>query len=199
MNGKEINKVDSTKFHILPPSNTIAQNVGLISKLKYILPQPFLKTLYQSFIVPYLSYCSIIWFGTSNETLNRLFILQKPAISHIAQAYYRDRTSSLFRIFNLLKVKDLVKENVACFANKASNHTIPSSLTIFFHRNNEVHSCSTRLANHIHNHPWRTKFGPLACEHMPSMFRIPLPLQFQRLRFTLLLKRKLIQQSIMEY
>ena len=212
MNGKVINKVDSTKFlgvhidsrltwndHIFSLTSTIARNVGVISKLKYILPQPILKTLYQSLIVPHLSYCSIIWSGTSNKNLNRLFILQKRAIRHIAKADSHDHTSPLFRILNLLKLKDLLRVNVACFAHKVLNHILPPSFTDFFHRNNEVHSYSTRQANHIHQHPWRTNFGHLSLRTRAINVWNSLPLHFQRLQSTPLLKRKLIHQTIMEY
>ncbi|WP_411026860.1 hypothetical protein, partial [Salmonella sp. s55044] len=115
MGGKILKQVYTTKFlgvhidhklswcdHISIVCNKVAKNVGILSRLKHFLPQHILKTLYQTLVVPHISYCSIIWSGTRGNNLNSLIILQKKAIRQISRAAPCDHTSPLFKNLNLL-------------------------------------------------------------------------------------------------
>ena len=58
--------------------------IGVLNKLKYVLPLHIRYTLYNSFVLPYLSYCVVIWgFQT-----HRLLTLLKRAIRTITLSKY---------------------------------------------------------------------------------------------------------------
>ena len=63
---------DHVKHIILP----ISRNVGLLTKLQYFLPTRVLFTLYNALILPYISYCNIIW-ATHKCNTDRILLLQK--------------------------------------------------------------------------------------------------------------------------
>ena len=71
-------------------SSNVARAVGILSKLKFILPRNILRCVYLSLIVPHLSYCCSIWSACNKSLLNKLFILQKRAIRHITHSDPRD-------------------------------------------------------------------------------------------------------------
>ena len=50
--------------HIHYISGKIYKGVGILSKLKYMLPMSILKLIYNAIISPYISYCNIVWGGT---------------------------------------------------------------------------------------------------------------------------------------
>ena len=55
----------------------VSRNVGILQKLRYIIPQYCLIMLYNCLILPYLQYCCIVWGCIGMTTLNPLILLQK--------------------------------------------------------------------------------------------------------------------------
>lgn len=178
----------TTSYHF----QVLAWNVGVISKLKYSLPPTTLKTFYQRLIVSNLSYCSIIWSGSSNANLTRRIISQKRIIRNVAS---RDHTSPLFSLLSLLKFKDLIKVSIVSWTHKALTHTSPSWLTDFFYTKNTIHS--TRNASNIHHHSCDTKFDHFELKNT-SHFKF-LPLDIQCLQSPLRFKKSMKQRTAIEY
>ena len=71
------------------------------------MPIKILKTLYQSLIVPYLTYGIELWFSASNTLTNRVQILQKKAVRAMNCLPYNAHTHDFFRDMRLLKLYDL--------------------------------------------------------------------------------------------
>ena len=70
----KLKRVDKTKFlgvtidenlswknHIDGITNTISRNVGMINKLKFIIPESILRTVYCTLVLPYINYGILIW------------------------------------------------------------------------------------------------------------------------------------------
>ena len=70
--------------HIHYISGKISKGVGILSKLKYILPIIILKLIYNAIISPYITYCNIVWGGTYSNRLNSICVLQNRAIRIIS-------------------------------------------------------------------------------------------------------------------
>ena len=61
----------------------ISKTIGLLSKLRHLVPSHTLISIYNSLIAPYLRYGLIVW-GQANKTqLDKLLILQKCALRFI--------------------------------------------------------------------------------------------------------------------
>ena len=100
-------RVDSTKFlgviinqnlswqpHIKAISSKIAKSVGIIIKSRQFFLPNTLHTLYNSLILPYLQYCSIIWASTYSSHLQPLqkairIIMHSPLHSHTYPLFNR--------------------------------------------------------------------------------------------------------------
>ena len=169
LNDKIVHKVTSTKFlgvtidsnlswsdHIHSICNKISRSVGILSKLKYYIPGNILRCLYQTLILPHLSYCCSVWSSATKTTLNKLIVLQKKAIRHITNAHYRESTSKLFLSLNLLKLPDLIQINLATIIYRATHNNLPFPLVNLFKTNNDFHPYNTRHSNNIHCPPCRT-------------------------------------------
>ena len=169
VNNTIIDKVNSTKFlgvvidsnltwadHINLIALKISKSVGILSKLKHSLPRKILRTLYQTLILPHLSYCCSVWSSATKTQLNKLFILQKRAIRHITGINYCAHTSKHFLALNLLKLSDLINMNLASFIYRVTHNCVPSSLTNVFKTNNQIHIHYTRQSSNIHCPPCRT-------------------------------------------
>ena len=51
----------SWKNHINYIEGKIAKNIGIIKRVKYCLSEKTMNTLYNTLVLPYLSYCNIVW------------------------------------------------------------------------------------------------------------------------------------------
>lgn len=99
----------------------IAKCVGILSKMKHrpILPRNILRSLCQTLLLPHLTYCCIIWSGTSKHLPNELIILQKRKIRHITISHSRDYKNAVFKSMNLLKSTDLFILHVTSFVYRS--------------------------------------------------------------------------------
>ena len=64
-------------IHISQIASKISKNVGILSRIAYILPTRLRLNLYYSLIHPYLSYCNMVWASNYVTRLKRLILLQK--------------------------------------------------------------------------------------------------------------------------
>ena len=86
----------SWKNHINYIKAKIAKNVGIIRRLKYLLPESTLNTLYNTLVLPYLNYCNIIWASNKPTRLQPLLLLQKRAVRSITRGSYNAHSLPLF-------------------------------------------------------------------------------------------------------
>ena len=62
--------------HIGHVSLKISRVIGVLFRLKHIYPQEVLLTLYNTLILPHLSYCILVW-GSKIQTNHTLDLLKK--------------------------------------------------------------------------------------------------------------------------
>src|SRR5688572_10284235 len=87
--------------------NKVSKVVGIINTLKWKLPTGILRNLYNSLMLPYLTYCTTAWAGGSPNRLKPIFLLQKRVIRIIAGVHYLAHSSPLFKSLNLLSISDV--------------------------------------------------------------------------------------------
>ena len=103
----------------------ISRGLGMINRVKFLVPKESLKTLYYTMIYPYLSYCCIVWGGACSVALHRLEILQNRAVRLITHSHYRLSTGPLFQHLKLLKLSDIHKMSVLLYMYKCKNSLLP--------------------------------------------------------------------------
>ena len=100
------------KSHITKVSGTISRNLGIITRARYLLNKKQLILLYNALILPYITYCLVIWGSNYESTLQPVILLQKRAIRLIAGVGRMAHTSPLFRELKMLKVVDLLRHQL---------------------------------------------------------------------------------------
>ena len=136
----------SWKPHITQLAKKISRTNGILSRLKHFLPLVTLKMIYNSLILPYLSFGVIVW-GTSAE---RLVNIQKKSVRLIANSKYNAHTNPIFKSLSLLKIDDIYLLQLYKFTFKLENKTLPGYFSNqMFVRNNEMHTYDTRNADNF--------------------------------------------------
>ena len=127
-----------------------SRGIGILYKLKYFLPQKTLYMLYNSLILPYLTYCNLAW-GNSNKTkIKSILLLQKKALWMCTCSHYLSNTDPLFCKLKTLKIDDIHTFQTAVFMFKFSKSLLPVMFQDTFTYNRNIHSYPTRHSSDIH-------------------------------------------------
>ena len=186
-----IQQVETTKFlgllidsnlswtsHTQHVCKIVSKYNGIIRKVRPFLPPYSLKTLYNSLILPYLSYGAMIWADPNNSKLNSLFLLQKRVIRSCTNSLWLDHTDPLFLSLSTLKVLDIYKLQLASFMFQFHNNLLPADLLNedFFYSETPSHQYYTRHAHDLFIKPTNTVLasntsksqGPQLWNHLPA-------------------------------
>ncbi len=151
----------SWKYHITKTTNQISKNIGILRKLRNTLPKQILFTLYNTLVLPYISYSNIAWAitdrtltqnscpwtSTNTTKLDDIFKLQKRALRIINNSNYTSHTKTMFKELKTLNIFDLNKLQTAIFMYRYKTNTLPNSFINFFSKHSDVHNYNTRQAN----------------------------------------------------
>ena len=129
--------------HVKQLSTKLSKNIGVLLRLKLHLTTKLLHLVYNSLILPYLTYCNLIWSCASPSTINRIVTLQKN-VRIINKAGYRDHTTPLFKKLGLLKVEDIHRQQILICMYKFSSKQLPGNFSSYFHETSTVHFHFTR-------------------------------------------------------
>ena len=86
----------SWKYRIDYISSKVSKGIGMIARLRHLVPFATLFNIYRSLIEPYLSYGLIAWGQAANIHLNKILILQKRALCLM---YFADRKAHIAPLF----------------------------------------------------------------------------------------------------
>ena len=181
--------------YILTP---ISRNVGVLHKLKYYLSNKILFMLYNTLILPYISYCNIIWANSKTNT-QPLLLLQKKAIRICSDAGYRDHSDPLFARFKSLKINDIHFLQIALFMFRYNTDLLPMSFNNMFRTNQNVHSYSTRRATDIHLHNPLTALAHKSIRHSGPDVWNSLPVEIRNRYSFYSFKHSIKQMLITQY
>ena len=137
-------------YHLNYIKNKIAKGIGIICQARKNLNESCLKTLYYSFLYPYLCYCIEVWGAAAMKYLKSIFLMQKRAVRLISSAGFRDHTRPLFVNLGLLPLNNIYLHKLCIFMFKYYHGNLPYIFDDMFQFNRSVHTYSTRQAEHLH-------------------------------------------------
>ncbi len=163
--GVIINSGLSWNQHIVAVCEKMSKVVGIIAKIRHIIPTENVRLLYKALVEPYMNYCCIIWASSDRSCLlDRVLKIQKKFCRLITFSHFQASSAPLFKNLNLLTIYNLYKYQALVYMYKHSNNLLPRSM-YRFSVNSEVHSHLTRQYNKIHRVYCRTKLYQMTLGH----------------------------------
>ena len=151
--------------HIKSLKTKMSRYVGIMYKLKFILPTKARLQIFHSFIQSHLNFCSTVWGFSAKSNIESLFVSQKKGLRAVMPGYvnlfYKDgclpaHTKPGFTQFNLLTVHGVIAKNAMIFMHKINN----------FPRSTPISVCETIApnapvpeSNHETCHDWLAEYG----------------------------------------
>ena len=135
----------SWKSHIQHVCSELSNGSWALLKLRNYVDTTTLKTVYYALIYSYLQYCFSTWELASIAVLDPLVRIHKRIIRIITNSPFLSHTNPLFQKLNFLKVKNIVKLEIAkiMFCSNKSSAKNESQTIISI---TQKHHCKTRLA-----------------------------------------------------
>ena len=118
--------------HIKVLEHKIAKSVGILSKLKYFLPQDALLQLYDALFHSHRNYGILSWGNTNPSHLLKLNRLQNKTIRIVTCRRWNDSALFLFKKLNVLTASLLFQYETAKFVHRHSKMNLPVNLSNYF-------------------------------------------------------------------
>ena len=115
------------KNHTEKVANRCSKKIGVLNRLKYVLLLCIKSMLYNTLILPYITYVIMVW-GYQGNRLNKI---PKKAILIITSNRYNSHTEPLFKQLNMLKLEDLLKLQQLKFYFKFNEGSLPVYLPVY--------------------------------------------------------------------
>ena len=160
---EQVRKVEGVRFlgvwidaglkwrgHIGQVGTKMRQLLGVLGRIRSVLDERLLVSLYNSMVLPHLQYCLMVW-GDFEAGRNRahgetLLRLQKRFMELIAGKRGRYHADPLFARYEVLKVGDLYRQQLRLHAWKFWNGRLPGRQMAALRRVDESHGYGTRSA-----------------------------------------------------
>ena len=164
--GVTIDEVLSWNKQIELICSKLSRTNGIMSKLRYYVPQKTCISIYYCLFQSYILYGCLSWSFTSQYNIEKLILLQKKKICLIGFAHYNEHTDPLFKSLQITKIKDVFTIQIAKFVYQFTNGTLPESINHLFSLVENVHSHDTRYPNKIHiPHVNSLRYGTLSLRY----------------------------------
>ena len=134
----------SWKFHIDYVAFKLSKIVGIIARLRHFVPFNTLLSIYQSLMLPYLTFGLSAWGQAAKLHLNKLLLLQKRAIRFMNFSKPHTHAVPLFISSKILPINMLYLETMSTLMYDISNNSAPQNIARLFRKSNLIHPYKTR-------------------------------------------------------
>ena len=111
------------KAHI---NHITTKGVCVLSRLSKELSYNILILIYNTILLPYLTYCCITWGFTYQTYINKIFTIQKKAIRIFTHSPFQCHSSPLFKKTNNLNIFQIIKYYASIFMFQKLDSTVPN-------------------------------------------------------------------------
>ena len=122
-------------YHINDVSLKIAKGAGLLAKIRHYAPSSILRSLYFSFINPYIDYNLLNWGMAPPTNLNSINSKIKKAVRIISFKDRFDPSAPLFKHLDILPLDKSIETKYIKFMWKLHNNYLPNSIIKNFRNN----------------------------------------------------------------
>ena len=131
--------------------NKISENIGIIAKVRHLLPTSHTCMLYKTLVEPYINYCNLVWASQHKwGNLEKILKVQKKFCRIITFSAFQAHSKPLFRQLGLSSVYDIFRFQLAMFMYRCINNILPFNKSFNFVANDASYRHETRNRSNLH-------------------------------------------------
>ena len=167
--GKGLEKVSNYKYleviigenlswtdHAESVARKVSQRIGVLRRIKHLLPRAQRETVYNSMMLPLFDYAYIVWGDRDNKVLMKsLQILQNKVAQVILDRPNRSSSSDALATLKWESLEERRKAHRSSFVKKTLLNNVNTSNV----RGNEIHTYNTRNTGNFRLPNCRTNWG----------------------------------------
>ena len=134
------------EIHIKNLETNLSKAVGIICKLKFVLPKDALIKLYYALFNPHLLYGLVIWGSTYPSYLMIISTLRNKVVKLVGGSAFQDRANPFYYKLNIPKLTDLYKIEISKLMYNMVHRPryLPNNFSKYFEKACKILERSTR-------------------------------------------------------
>ena len=133
------------KDHLKHINCKLRKGTGTLYKIRDFVPRNILKSLYYSFIQPYVDYNILDWSSTNTSNLECIRISLKKAVRIISFKHRQEHSAPLFKNLEILPLDHQITYRKSSFMWKLAHNQLPIKITSNFNLNVTHNNIAQRL------------------------------------------------------
>ena len=134
----------SWKYHIESICHKISKSIGIIAKIRHYVPRRVLLSVYNSLIVPYLTYGICGWGNCALTFQRKIVTLQKRALRLIYFSKSKEHAVPFFLKSNCLPLSSIFFRDCSYLLYDINRQIAPVSILNQFVKTSQIHNYRTR-------------------------------------------------------
>lgn len=134
----------SWSSHIDHLSKNISKRIGIIKRVKYLLPHKTLIMLANALAIPHFDYASSVWSNCTKTDQNQLQVLHNRLARTILSADIRTPIDDMLTALDWIRLSDRWNNHMIILTFKCLKHWCPSYLYNQFEFVHDIHDHLTR-------------------------------------------------------
>ncbi len=131
-------------------SSKIASKIGILKRVRHIVPPETLLQLYNTIVLPHFDYGDLIYESSTVQNLDRLQKLQNRAARIISGSAPLTHRNDMYNTLKWLSLKNRRLLHKCTLMYKCTHGLAPMYLTDHIDQNDAVHSYNTRTSKDLH-------------------------------------------------
>ena len=117
----------------------VASGIGAVKRVRHLVPQTTLKSIYQALIQPHFDYCNSVWGNCGSTLQDKLQKLQNRAARVLTFSNYDTNSGHLFNILGWKKLKCQQQLQRATMAYRSLHGLAPNYLSSRFEKRETIY------------------------------------------------------------
>ena len=146
--GVETDQSLTWRDHVEKIAKKASGGIGVLRRVKHLIPYHTLITMFKSIVLSYFDYCSIVWGSCGEGMRNRLQTLQNRAARVVTSSSYDRRSVEILDELGWDNLETRRTRQLATIMYKVKNHIATDNLAQIFNGTNSMYSYNLRNSKH---------------------------------------------------
>ena len=157
--------------HINHVCNKLRSLFHVFYSIRRYLSKDNIKTLYYTLVYTRIKYGLAVYGHAGVTKLNKIQFLQNQLLKVLSSKKFRFSTDKLHNEFEILKIQDLLNQEILTFMFKYFANCLPPVFNNYYETLANTHGLNTRHGGNIRKVNHRTKIGALSIKiHGPELW-----------------------------